>query len=247
MRLPLTAALLVATALPALAFDPASMTDAERAAFQAEIRSYLLENPEVIAEAIQVLEDRQAAAQYEADKELVKAYADVLFNDPSSWVGGNPDGDITVVEFMDYRCGYCRKASSEVEELIKSDGNIRFILKEYPILGEESELSSRFAIAVRQIAGDAAYKQVHDALFTFKGNITPDALSRLASTLGLDAKAVMARMTAPEVTKVLDANHALGSEMQINGTPTFIVGGQMLRGYVPLDGMRQIVADERGS
>jgi protein-disulfide isomerase len=246
MRSFLLAALLSATALPALAFDPAAMSDAEKEAFGQAVRAYLLENPEVLQEVVSELETRQQAQQASSDTEMVKTYADALFEDPNSWVSGNPDGDIVVVEFMDYRCGYCRKAYDEVEELIKSDGKIRFIVKEYPILGEESEHSARFAIAVRQIAGDQAYEAAHDALITFRGDVTADSLARLASDLGVDPNAVLTRMTAPEVEAVLAANEALGKQMQISGTPTFVVGGQMLRGYVPLDGMRQIVSEERG-
>jgi protein-disulfide isomerase len=245
MRLTLTAALLCGLALPASAFDLTKMTDAERQAFRAEIRAYLLENPEVLSEAYDVLKDRQAVVEAEADKELVKTYSEPLFKDAASWVGGNPAGDITLIKFIDYRCGYCRKSNAEVEELVKSDGNIRFILKEYPILGPESDLSSRFAIAVRQIGGDEVYKKAHDALITFRGDVTPDALDRLATDLGMEPAAVSARMNAPEVTAVIDANHKLGEEMQITGTPTFVIGGQMLRGYVPLEGMREIVAEER--
>ncbi len=243
MRLPtvlLTAGLL---ATPALA----EMTPAERVAFRDEVRAYLLENPEVLVEAMTVLQDRQALAEADQDKAMLVTHKEALFADPGSWVGGNPDGDITVVEFMDYRCGYCRKAYDEIEELVKSDGNIRFILKEYPILGEESVTSSRFAVAVLQLAGPAAYKQAHDALITLRGTPDEATLTRLAGELGLDAPAVLARMNAEEVTAVLAANQALGDAMAITGTPTFVIDGMLLRGYVPLDGMREIVAGERES
>ncbi len=232
-------------ALPALALDLGSMTEAERVAFRAEIKSYLLENPEVLMEAIGVLEQRQAANAAATDAMLLQTHAAEIFDDPASWVGGNPDGDITVVEFTDYRCGYCRKAFDEVQELVKADGNIRFVVKEYPILGEQSVLSSRFAIAVRQLGGDDAYVRAHDALITLRGDATPASLGRIATDLGLDADAVLARMNAPEVTQVIAANHALGERLQISGTPTFVIDQTMVRGYVPLDGMRQIVAQQR--
>ncbi len=250
-----TSALALTLALPLLngplftgqaqAFDLNAMTDAERETFRAEIRAYLMDNPGVIMEAVALLEQQQqddAAAQ---DIELLQSNADEILNDPNSWVGGNPDGDITVVEFTDYRCGYCRKAHDEVAELIKSDGNIRFVVKEFPILGEESVLSSRFAIAVRQLAGDDAYKAAHDALITLRGDATPETLATLATDLGHDSAAVLARMDAPEVTAIIDANHALGTRLQINGTPTFVIDQTMVRGYVPLDGMRQIVDGQR--
>lgn len=243
----LSLALLAMTAAPALAFDPAAMTEAERAAFGTEVRAYLMANPQVIMEAVAQMEARQQADASAADTALVQANSKTIFEDGASWVGGNPDGDVTLVEFMDYRCGYCKKANPEVEELVKSDGNIRFVIKEFPILGEESILASRFAVAVRQVAGDADYKAIHDALIGLRADVTPDALAALATAQGLDGAAVMARMDAPEVQAVIDANHALGTTLGINGTPTFVIGGQMVRGYVPLDGMREIVAAERAA
>ena len=239
---------ILAAALVAAGIGPAAaeeMTPKERLAFRAEVRAYLLENPEVLQEAIAVLEDRQSAEAAARDEQMLAENRDLIFADTHSWVGGNPDGDITVVEFMDYRCGYCRKAWQEVDELVASDGNIRFVVKEFPILGEASDLSSRFAIATLQLAGPEAYKTAHDALITLRGEATKPALERLAGDLGLDAPAIMARMSAPEVTAVIQANQALANTLEISGTPTFVVQGTMLRGYVPLDGMREIVAEQR--
>lgn len=241
----LTSALALSLAAPALAFDMTAMTEGERDAFRTEVRAYLMENPEVLMEAIAELEKRQQADAAAQDIQLLKAHADEILHDPNSWVGGNPEGDITVVEFVDYRCGYCRKAHEEVAELVKSDGNIRFVVKEFPILGEQSVISSRFAIAVRQLAGDEAYKLAHDALITMRGDATPESLSALATELGLDAGKIMAQMETPEVAAIIDANHALGQLLQINGTPTFVIDETMVRGYVPLDGMRQIVDGQR--
>lgn len=239
--------LCLALATPAAAFDLTSMSAAERTAFRAEIRAYLLDNPEVIMEAVKVLEERENAQNAVDDKNLIEANADDLFNDPTSWVGGNPNGDFTVVEFMDYRCGYCRKAHSEVEELLSSDGNIRFILKEFPILGPDSVASSKFALAVKLIAGDEAYHNASEALITLKSRPEEAVLRRLAKSLDVDADAVMAKMDSPEIEKIIDANHLLGQRLQINGTPTFVFEDQMLRGYVPLDGMRAVVAHQRAN
>jgi len=193
-----------------------------------------------------VLQSRQDAAAADRDLEMMAANKDKIFNDGVSWVGGNLDGDITVVEFVDYRCGYCRKAHDEVAELVKSDGNIRFVLKEFPILGEDSIISSKFAISVLQLHGNESYKQVHDALIALRGSPDADTLARLAADLGLDPAPILARMDAPEVAAVIEANHALGKTMEVSGTPTFVVDQTMVRGYVPLDGMRQIVAGQRG-
>lgn len=233
------------TAMPATAIDLNAMSDAEREAFRAEIRAYLLDNPEVIMEAVAVLEQREAAAQAEADVELVKANADALFDDGHSWVGGNPEGDITLVEFMDYRCGYCRRAKPEVTDLVQFDGNIKLIVKEFPILGEQSMMSSRFAIATKQVAGDDMYKAVHDALMEFKGDVSDTALRRIGEPLGLPVDEIMARMDSDAVSDVIAANHALGQRLGISGTPSFVMQDQMLRGYVPLADMQAIAEEIR--
>ncbi|WP_370159941.1 DsbA family protein [Salipiger bermudensis] len=239
----LTLAAGLAAALPATAqdFDFSAMTPEQREAFGTQVREYLLENPQVIMEAVNALENRQAEQQAVADQQIVADNADALFRDGYSYVGGNPDGDITIVEFSDYRCGYCRRAFPEVEELISSDGNIRFIMKEFPILGEASVTSSRFAIATLMEAGDEAYKAVHDALITLEGEPSEPVLRRLADTLGLDAEAIIARMSDEEVTRRIQETRELATRLQINGTPSFVFGDQMLRGYMPLDGMRQLV------
>lgn len=244
MRLPLALAATL-TALPALAGGLGEMTEAERAAFREEVRAYLLENPEVIVEAMTELQAREDIAAADRDLQLMEANRDAIYHSPADWVGGNPDGDITVVEFMDYRCGYCRKAYEEVEELVGSDGNIRFVLKEFPILGEESLLSSQFAISVRMLYGDEAYKKAHDALVTLRGEANAETLGRLATELGHDPAAVTAKMGSEEVQAVIVANHDLATALEINGTPTFVIDRTMVRGYVPLDGMRQIVEGQR--
>ena len=242
---PLAFAALLAT--PAAAFDMTGMSDAERAAFRAEVRAYLLDNPEVLAEAFDALQKRQAEAAAAGDAGLVTANAEDIFNDGHSYVGGNLDGGLTVVEFIDYRCGYCKKAHAEVAELIASDGDIRYIVKEFPILGEQSVIASRFAIAALQSVGRDAYEKINAGFYEdFRGDVTEDTLLSFAEDLGLDGKAILAKMDAPEVTKVIEANHLLAQRMQISGTPTFVMGGQMLRGYAPLETMRAIVADERG-
>lgn len=243
LALALSACLLGTTAL---AGGLGEMTDDEREAFRTEVRAYLLENPEVLVEAMDVLQAQEEQAAANRDLEMLAANKDAIFNDPASWVGGNPEGDITLVEFVDYRCGYCKKAHDEVAELVASDGNIRFVLKEFPILGEDSLKASQFAISVLQLHGPDAYKSVHDALIALRGNPDEATLSSMASDLGLDPAPILARMSTPEVMTVIEANHALASTMEIQGTPTFVIDNTMVRGYVPLDGMRQIVAGQRG-
>ncbi|WP_458790389.1 DsbA family protein [Yoonia sp. MH D7] len=226
-------------ATPSLAQE--AMTDAERTAFRAEVRAYLVENPEVLMEAFGVLEQREQTAKASTDIELAQTYAGQLHDDPNSWVGGNPEGDIIVVEFTDYKCGYCKKAHPEVATLLETDGNIRYIVKEFPILGEQSLLAAQFAIAARIVAGDEAYEAAHNTLMEFRGDVTPDMLGNLSDSLALDTGAILAEMQGDAVAKIIQENRLLGQAMQISGTPTFVVEDQMLRGYVPYDQMAQIV------
>ncbi len=227
------------------ALDLDAMTPAEREAFRAEVRAYLLENPEVLQEAIAVLEARQAEVQAEADRALVSSLSSELYDDGRSWVGGNPDGDIVLVEFMDYRCGFCRRALPEVESFVETDGDVRLVLKEFPILGEESVLASRFAIAVRNAHGAETYKEVHDALMAMRGAVSEGALRRLAQAHELDPAPLIEAMNGPEVTEELRANRALAQQLQISGTPSFVLGGELVRGFVTAAQMAEIAEAAR--
>ncbi|KIN72205.1 DsbA family protein [Sulfitobacter guttiformis] len=241
-----TTALLGTLASAGFAQDLTPMSDEERALFRAEVRAYLFENPEVIMQAVEILQNREAETQAQADIDLVASNSEAIFNDGYSWVGGNPEGDIVLVEFLDYRCGYCKKAHSEVAELLETDGNIKLIVKELPILGDASVLASRFAIAVKQVAGGDSYKAVGDALMSFKGDVTLPALQRLGSTFGLDMEAIEARMNSDEVTAEITATRALAGILAISGTPTFVMHDELVRGYLPLEQMQAVVADKRG-
>ena len=225
----------------AAAFEIDQMTDQERAIFRSEIRDYLLENPEVLMEAISVLEERRAAEAAAQEDLLLSENHDEIYNDGFSYVGGNPDGDLVVVEFLDYRCGYCKRAFPSVEELLATDGNIRFIVKEFPILGEESVLASRYAIATKMVAGDEAYKKAHDTLMTWGGPVNEAALARISRTLKADHVDILAKMYEDDVTETIERNRALGAKLQIQGTPSFIMGDVFVRGYLELDQMRNMV------
>ncbi len=240
------AASLLLSCASAGALDLDAMSEAEREAFGSAVREYLLENPEVLMEAIGILEARQAEDQAAAEEQMVAANAEAIFEDGHSFIGGNPEGDLTLVEFIDYRCSFCRRAHPEVAELITSDGNIRKIIKEFPILGDESVEASRFAISVLQVEGPEAYKEINDTLIEHRGAFSRQALGRIARRAGLDEDAILARMDSEEVTEVIRKNHALAQTLDITGTPTFVFGDQMVRGYLPLDAMRTVVAEQRG-
>lgn len=226
--------------------ETSALSDLDRATLRSEIRMYLLENPELILEVIQVLESQQQEQAGQNDIALVQTNAAELYDDGISYVGGNPDGDITIVEFLDYRCGYCRRAFDEVEALVKRDGNIRFVVKEYPILGEQSDLASRLAVAVLQVVGPDAYKEAHDLLMTTSGNLTPSAAAQLLAKLDVDVAAVIAHTNSDQVSAHIGSVRALGQRLQISGTPTFVIEDQLVRGYIPGDQMAALIAELRG-
>lgn len=235
----------LALAAPAKATDIITMTDAERDVFGAEVRAYLMENPEVLLEAIAVLEERQATEDASNDTALLLENADEIYNDGVSFVGGNPDGDITIIEFSDYRCPYCQRAHPEVAELVKSDGNIRLIYKEFPILGPDSLTTAQFAMATLMVEGPEAYEKISDALMNMRGEPSEAALTNIAEKFELNAPALLEKMGSAEVTQAIQANRALGQRLKISGTPTFILADQLVRGYVPMDAMRQMVDEAR--
>lgn len=241
----MTSAICLATALPAAATEIEAMSDSEREAFRAEVRAYLLDNPEVLMEAIAILEERRVAEAANAEIAMLEQYRDEIFNDGFSYVGGNPDGDITMVEFLDYQCGFCKRAFPAVEELIASDGNIRFVVKEFPILGDASVLGSRYALAVKSLYGDEAYKTAHDEMMLLRGSLTPQTLVRLSDDNGLDHDDIRAEMESEDISRIITANRDLGARLQIQGTPSFIMGDTFVRGFLELDQMRQVVATER--
>jgi protein-disulfide isomerase len=241
------AALLSSTVtVPAQATDITVMTATEQDAFGAQVRAYLLENPEVIMEAVAILQARDAENAAQTAQDALVANAALLYENPDDLVLGNPDGDITMVEFVDYRCGYCKKAHPEVKKLLTADGNIKLIVKEFPILGEASTLAARFAIATKIVAGDASYARLNDALMTANSSITEGSLRRTVRGMDIDADAVFAMMDDVKVDAIIAQNHTVGRNLGINGTPAFIIQDQIVGGYMPYDNMVELIAELRG-
>lgn len=232
------------TGLSMAATAPAAVTTdlSDTAALHAEIRNYILRNPEVLVEAFEILEQRQQLENVQADFERVSANADALWNDPASYVGGNPDGPIVIVEFLDYKCGFCKRAHPEMKALIERNDDIRLIRKEFPILGPESILGSRAAIAVLLNDGPEAYNSFSDSLMEFGGQIREPVLRRLAERAGADADAMMETMNTVEVNRIIQANRALGQRLGISGTPSYVFGDRLVRGFLPLDRMEETVS-----
>lgn len=220
------------------------MSDGQRALLRQEIRAYLLENPEVIFEAIEIFEQRRNAASVEADRRLLVTNEQAIYNDGHSWVGGNPDGDITLVEFSDYRCGYCKQAHPELQALLDSDENIRLIVKEFPILGPESTAAGRMALAAFDLNPDL-YEALNDSLMDFPQNLTEAFAYRIAGDVGYDTDALRERADSDEITQKLEKNYQLAQALGLQGTPSFILGDEIIRGYLPLQDMQAVVAEVR--
>lgn len=228
-----------------IAMDMNDLTNADRKVLQKEIRRYILENPDIIFEAADIVRKREAALEFQEDEDLIQSNFKEIFYDNYSYVGGNPDGDITIVEFVDYKCGYCRKAAEIVHELISEDGNIRFVVKEFPILGEASLISSKFAIAVKNIGGPEKYKVVHEILLALAAEPTEIYLRRIAKELELNPEELFDAMQSDLTTKEINQTRDLAQKLQISGTPTFIIGDQFLRGFVPLEILLKVTQSER--
>ena len=232
-------------ATQSFALDLSKMNETERSLLQDEIRLYLLENPEIIMEAVDVLRKKEQQAAIQSDFELVTKHEKAIFEDGFSFIGGNPNGDITLVEFVDYRCGYCKKAHNEVEKLLSADGNIRFVIKEFPILGEDSVELSKFALAVKIIHGDEIYKLVHDILIKMKASPNKKAFDQIISNLNLNENLVKNAMESTEVSGMIAYTRALAEKLKISGTPTFVMNDELIRGYVPFDALIDIIANKR--
>jgi protein-disulfide isomerase len=223
-------------ASPALA-----LSERDKAQVEQIIRDYLKNNPKVLQEMIdrlQAVNAREAAL--DAEKNIIANREDVL--GAEGMVAGNPKGDVTVVEFFDYRCGYCRLAQPSMAKLLKEDPNIRVVFKEYPVLGPQSITASRAAIAsVKQ----GKYVEYHMALMGLQEPLTDEVLYRVAGEVGLDVAKLKEDMKADEIDDVITANHELADKLGIEGTPNFIIGTQLLQGMVPYETLTETIEKAR--
>jgi protein-disulfide isomerase len=205
------------------------------------VKNYLLENPEVIFEAVRRMETKENDQRLTRMKEGAKKYAADLFNRPDAIVAGNPNGDVTIVEFFDYKCGYCRKIVPELSQLIKQDGNIRLVMKEFPILSRESEMAARAAVAsVKQ----GKYWDFHLALMSAE-EITPESIMAIAKGVGINTSQLATDMAAPSSSDVITRNHDLAQKLGIEATPTFYIGDMPYSGALPLSELKDAVAAAR--
>ena len=208
------------------------------------IEQYIRSHPEVIEQSLQALEAKREAEEKVRQKVALANHQQDLLNDPSSPVSGNPKGDVTVVEFFDYRCGYCKRVAGAVTQLQKDDPRVRVVYKDLPILGEASELAAKAALASK---AQGKHQAFHEALLATKNEITKDEVMRLASDVGLDAKKLDADMANPEWQTVIDRNRALAKDLGISGTPGFIVGTELVPGALDVNGLKDLITRARKS
>ncbi|MDA0306320.1 MAG: DsbA family protein [Proteobacteria bacterium] len=223
-----------------------TMSPVERKAIEDIVRDYILKNPEVVILSIQTMQARdKQAAQEKAKASLVKFRPDLL-NDPASPVGANLKGDVTIVEFYDYRCGYCKRVFPDVMKVLNEDKNIRYVFKEFPILGPESITASKAALAAWN-TDKGKYQAFHTAMMNAKGGLPESRVMRIAAETGYDVRALKKAMSDPRVQAQIEKNYAIAQALDINGTPAFIIGDEIIRGAVDIGTLRQLVAKARGS
>jgi protein-disulfide isomerase len=238
-----TALLLAALVLPASA---QSISPAQRGEIEAIIKDYLVKNPEVLQEAFSELEKRQAATEAAKHKTAVKDHAETLFNSTRQVVLGNPQGDVTMVEFFDYNCGYCKRALADMLELMKGDPKLRVVLKEFPVLGEGSVDAARVAVAARmQDKTGKKYLDFHQKLLANRGQVgRPQALAA-AKEAGFDMNRMEKDMAGDEPKATLEESFKLADALGLSGTPSYVVGSDVVIGAVGLATLKEKVNSAR--
>ena len=222
--------------------DEGAFTDAQKSQLNKMIEQYILGRPEIILKSIERMQARQKLeAKTQAANVLKERKKDLEANsnDP---VMGNPAGAITMVEFLDYRCGYCKRVFPAVMKVLNENPNVRYVVKEFPILGQESVMASRASLAVWRTQ-KANYGAFHAALLEVRGGISEAKILDVATQLGIDANQLTKDMADPEIDRIIESNYELAQALNINGTPAFVIGGKLVRGAIDPATMNRMIAD----
>ncbi len=218
-----------------------SFSDMQREEIGRIVREYLLANPEVLVEVSTELERRRKAEQADNQKKVLASEKSSIFRSPHDFVLGNPKGDVTIVEYFDYNCGWCKRALNEVRQLTKDDKNVRIVMKEFPIFGENSAFAAKAALA--SITQDK-YWEFHMALMKAQ-RVTTDNTMKIAESVGIDVAALKAEMAKPKYDEIIAENSRIAQALGMQGTPGFIIDSQINYGYLPQDRLKATVADIR--
>ena len=217
-----------------------SFSDSQRSDIETIIRTYLVAHPEVLEEAMTELNKRQAAAEAEKHEASVAENATAIFNSPRGVVLGNKDGDVTFVEFFDYNCGYCKRAMADMLDLMKSDPKLKVVLKEFPVLSPGSVEAAQVAVAVRmQDPVGKKYLDFHQKLLGGRGPADKAHALAAAKDAGLDMARLEKDLSSPEVKATIEENFKLAEAMGMNGTPSYVIGKQVVVGAIGLDGLKE--------
>ena len=237
-------------ALLAFAVPQSSRADeisaSQRGAIEKIVHDYLVTHPEVLQEAMSELEKRQAAAAAEKHKSAVKEHAQALFNSPDQVTLGNPKGNVTFVEFFDYNCGYCKRAMGDMLTLLDSDPKLKIVLKEFPVLGPGSVEAARVAVAVRmQDKSGKKYLAFHQKLLGGRGHADGARALAVAKEVGMDMSRLEKDIKSPEVQKTLQKDFSLAEALGLNGTPSYVIGNEVIVGAVGLDALKEKINTAR--
>ena len=246
---PFAAALFaILIAVPAAAPARAqSFTGDQRGEIERIVREYLLSHPELLQEVMSELEKRQAVAEAEKHRDAVKQHSTAIFSSPRQVTLGNPQGDVTVVEFFDYNCGYCKRAMTDMMDLMKNDGKVKFVLKEFPVLGEGSVQAAQVAAAVRMQdkTGGKKYLEFHQKLLTGRGPADKARALAAAKEIGMDVARIEKDIAGDEVKATLEESFKLAEALGLNGTPSYVVGSDVVIGAVGLNTLKEKVNSAR--
>ena len=237
----------VLLALPTASAQAQSFNDAQRGEIERIVKDYLLSHPELLQDVMNELEKRQAAAEAEKHRASVKEHSVEIFTSPRQVTLGNPQGDVTVVEFFDYNCSYCKRAMSDMLDLIKDDGKLKFVLKEFPVLGEGSIEAAQVAAAVRMQdkTGGKKYLEFHQKLLGGRGQADKARALAAAKDVGLDVAQIEKDMASDEAKATIEENFKLAEALGLNGTPSYVVGSDVLVGAVGLNTLKEKVNGAR--
>jgi protein-disulfide isomerase len=220
------------------------LSEAQKQEIDALIGDYLRAHPEVILDSVRAMQERDQAAQQQRQKDDLVARRDDIEKDPSSPVIGNPNGNVTLVEFFDYRCGYCKGVFPSLLRLLKEDGNVRYVMKELPILTPESRIAAKVALTVWKNE-PTRYQELHTKLMSAQGDLPEKRIFEIAKSAGVDIDRVKRDMNAPDIEQTIDANLQLAQTLGITGTPGFVIGNRLLPGAVDYETLKQVVAEAR--
>lgn len=220
------------------------VSPAQKIEFEKLVHDYLLEHPEILRDMSNKLEANDKLAADTARNTTLTTQAKEIFHNPIDAVVGNPKGDVTIVEFMDYNCGWCKKSVTEMQALVAKDKNVRVVMKEFPIFGEGSEYAARAALAsVKQ----GKYWEFHQAMFASEGKITPEVVDQIAKEHGLDVVKMKVDMKAAEIDAAIKKNQTLAQALALTGTPGFIVDDKLIPGYTELANLQTMLATTRAA